>query len=176
MVIWLCGLSGSGKTTIGSALFRMLKPLIPGLVIIDGDIIRDLFGNDLGFDLQSRLVQIGRIQRFVKFLNDQDLPVIVAALYSNDELLSRNRNLFKRYFEVYVKAPFEILEERDTKGLYKSIRLGEIVDVVGIDIAWSEPKHPDLVADTEKNSATEIASEIIARNPHLSAIYEKFAG
>lgn len=170
MVIWLCGLSGSGKSTIGNALFQVLKPLVPNLVILDGDSIRDLFGNDLGFDVESRIMQIGRIQRIVQFLIDQDIAVIVAALFSTDELLQYNRRNFIRYFEVYVKAPIQILEMRDTKGLYKGARLGHIKDVVGVDIAWSEPTTSDLVANTEVSSVDEIVCQIIEENPHLSNI------
>jgi adenylylsulfate kinase-like enzyme len=170
MVIWLCGLSGSGKSTIGNALFQVLKPLIPNLVIVDGDTIRDLFGKDLGFDVESRIMQIGRIQRIVQFLIDQDIAVIVAALFSTDELLRYNRQNFIRYFEVYVKTPIQILEMRDTKGLYKGARLGHIKDVVGVDIAWSEPTTSDLVANTEASSVDEIVWQIIEENPHLSNI------
>jgi len=170
MVIWLCGLSGSGKSTIGNALFQVLKPLIPNLVIVDGDVVRDLFGKDLGFDIESRVRQIGRIQRIVKFLIDQDIAVIVAALFSTDELLQHNRKSFVRYFEVYVKTPMHILEMRDTKGLYKGARLGEVKDVVGVDIAWSEPNTSDLVANTEVSSVDDIVWQIIEGNPHLSKI------
>jgi adenylylsulfate kinase len=173
MVIWLCGLSGSGKSTIGNALFQQIKPLMPNLVLVDGDTIRSLFGNDLGFDVKSRIVQINRIQRIVKFLNEQELAVIVTALYSNVELLRHNRENFTRYFEVYVKTPIEILEKRDTKGLYKGARLGDIKDVVGVDIAWSEPKTSDLVANTEVSSVHEIVWRIIDENPHLSKIKMK---
>lgn len=170
MVIWLCGLSGSGKSTIGNALFEILKPLIPNLVIVDGDNIRELFGNDLGFDIDSRIRQIGRIQRIVKFLIDQDIAVIVTALFSTDELLEYNRRNFNRYFEVLVKAPIHILEMRDTKGLYKGARLGRIKNVVGIDIPWNEPTASDLVANTEVSSVDEIVLQIIEENPHLNKI------
>jgi len=170
MVIWLCGLSGSGKTTIGNSLFQVLKPLIPHLVIVDGDAIRDLFGNDLGFDVKSRITQIGRIQKIVKFLDKQELVVIVTALFSNDEISRYNRENFPSYFEVYLKTPLEILEKRDTKGLYNGARLGHIKDVVGVDIPWSEPINSDLVVNTEVSNVDEIVWQIIEKNPYLSKI------
>jgi adenylylsulfate kinase-like enzyme len=150
MVIWLTGLSGSGKTTIGKILYRELKPKLSNLVFVDGDTIRDIFLNDLGFDLSSRVTQISRVQNLVRFLEGQGLNVIVSALYSNPLLLRTNREIFSQYFEVYVETPMNVLEARDTKNLYRRSRDGLINNVVGIDIEWTPPQNPDLVVNTTK--------------------------
>jgi adenylyl-sulfate kinase len=175
MLIWMTGLSGSGKTTIAKALIAKLMPSLPTLVLIDGDSIRDLFGNDLGFDLESRLIQIMRIQRIAKFLTDQEVAVIVAALYSNTEILEFNRRTFESYFEVYVHAPMQILENRDTKGIYSKARSGDQINVVGIDIPWTPPQNPDVIARTDRTSVDEIVAEIIRSCPDLPKSVKKFS-
>jgi len=140
---------------------------MPALVLIDGDVVRDLYGNDLGFDVESRLIQIQRIQRLTKFLTDQEIPVVVAALYSNFEILEFNRQTFKSYFEVYVHASMDILENRNTKGIYDKARNGVQNNVVGIDIPWTPPQKPDLIAHTDRTSVEEIVTEIIESYPEL---------
>ena len=167
MVIWLTGLSGSGKSTIAKSLVDNLKPFLPGLVILDGDVIRELFGSDLGFDVRSRLIQIQRIQVLIKILVAQEIPIVVAALYSNSEILKFNRDSFQPYFEVFVDAPMEVLESRDTKGIYSRARAGDEVNVVGIDIPWERPQNPDLVVKTHTTSLNDIVLQIIRLNPLL---------
>lgn len=148
MVIWLTGLSGAGKSTIASELMTLMKPIHSHTVLIDGDVIRQLFGAGLGFDEASRVEQIGRLQRLALWLSGQDIPCIVAALYSNDELLRWNRENLTGYVEVYVSAALDILIERDTKGLYSKYLSGNMNNVVGMDIPWNPPSQPDLILET----------------------------
>lgn len=159
MVIWLTGLSGSGKSSLCTALYALLKPARPGLVRLDGDEIRAAFGSDLSFKEPDRFRQISRIQRIAKMLADQGLDVLVAALYANPELLAWNRANLPGYFEVYLEAEIDFLMGRDTKALYARARRGEIADVVGVDIPWHAPRNPDLVIA----SATAPAPELLAR-------------
>ncbi len=144
MIIWITGLSGSGKTTIAKGLINRLKARIKNLVNVDGDIIRDLFGNDLGFDINSRIKQIKRIQKLCMFLQKQNLIVIVSALYSNNDLLIWNRKNFKNYYEIYLEASLDLLKTRDVKGLYAKFSKGLEKNIVGIDIPWNTPKLYDL--------------------------------
>ena len=88
MVIWVSGLSASGKTTLCNAMWRLLKSQAPELVLLDGDVIRAVFSNDLGYREEDRVVQITRIQNLAKLLSDQGLVVLVAALYANHSLLA----------------------------------------------------------------------------------------
>ena len=87
MVIWITGLSGAGKTTLIQAVAGQVKRNLPELVLLDGDAIRQLFGNDLDYREDSRVIQIKRIQRMAKFLSDQGVVVMVAALYAHPDLL-----------------------------------------------------------------------------------------
>ncbi|UTW51619.1 adenylyl-sulfate kinase [bacterium SCSIO 12827] len=166
MVIWLTGMSGAGKTTICTALHDLLKPHLPELVLLDGDVIRRAFSQDLGFIESDRKVQIGRIQKLAKILSDQNLIVLVGALYAHPDLLSWNRQNLQPYFEVYVKASMSLLKERDSKGLYGS----SAPNVVGVDIPWHEPTHSDLVIDADQlpNPAS-VAHDIARAVPRLAA-------
>jgi len=155
MVIWITGLSGSGKTTLCTALRDLLKPQMPGLVVLDGDAVRAVFGHDLAYDEASRARQIGRIQALAKMLSNQGLVVLVAALYSHPDLLAWNRANLAPYFEVYLDAPLALVRARDSKGLYG----GGTRDVVGLDIPWHPPANPDLIVD----AATEEAPTALAR-------------
>lgn len=130
MVIWVTGLSGAGKTTLCRAMEAILRPRLPGLVMVDGDAVRALFGHDLDYSEASRVRQIKRLQALAQFLSDQGLAVIVAALYASPELLRWNRDNLQPYFEVYVQAPLDLVRGRDSKGLYG----GDAQDVVGLDI------------------------------------------
>ncbi len=148
MVLWITGLSASGKTTVGKAFLEISKDSGASKVFLDGDSVRELFGGDLGYDESSRIQHIQRVQRLAKFINDQGVDVVVAALYSNGELLADNRKLFREYFEVYLRADINFLKTRENKSLYTKSQSGEINDVVGVDIKWQEPINPDLIIDT----------------------------
>jgi adenylylsulfate kinase-like enzyme len=171
MVVWLTGLSGAGKTTIAEAIIRSAKPSLPSLVLIDGDVIRNLFGAGLGFDEVARKQQIGRIQQLALFLARQDIPVVVAALYAHPELLLWNRANLPGYFEVYVSTPLAVVERRNTKNLYAKARAGEMANVVGVDIPWYAPKCPDMNIDSSSGSSPqELADQVIRAVPKLAAL------
>ena len=173
MLIWLTGLSGAGKSTIANEIVRVVKPYLPELVMIDGDVVRDLFGAGLGFDEDARKQQITRIQRLALFLSRQNIPVIVAALYSNSSLLTWNRDNLPGYFEIYVDTPLDIVEERDTKGLYSKARAGQMAQVVGIDVPWHPPTKPDMVVYTHNTTPEFIARTIIQAVPRLFDALDK---
>ncbi len=162
-VIWLTGLSGAGKSTIATALVDALKPARQGVVLIDGDTVRALFGGDLAYHEAARREQIGRIQRLAHWLGGQGLCVVVAALYAHPELLAWNRANLPGYFEIYVDAPMNLLRTRDTKGLYAGAAAGAVSSVVGVDIPWHAPEHPDMVVDAARMDPPAETAQAIAR-------------
>ena len=89
MVIWVVGLSSSGKTTLCNSLKEMIKKHVPELVVLDGEACRAAFGVDLGHSEPDRIIQLGRLQATAKLLADQELAVIVAAVYAPPEVLNR---------------------------------------------------------------------------------------
>lgn len=174
MVIWITGLSGAGKTTLCQALQSKLRPVLPELALIDGDIIRDLFGKSLSFREEDRKIQIGRIQALAKMLSDQGLVVVVGALYAHPELLAWNRENLAGYFEIYLDAPLALVQARDSKGLYAGAADGVIPDVVGIDVPWHAPQTPDMRIDVAKGeSAEHIADLVISAVPRLAATLQR---
>lgn len=163
-VIWVTGLSGAGKTTLCSNLYERLKPGLPQLVLLDGDVVRQAFGNDLTHREADRIRQVHRLQGMSNVLARQGLTVIVAVLYNNPDLLKWNRETIPNYFEIYLKASLDTVEARDNKGLYEAARAGRMPDVVGLDIPWHEPAAPDLTVDVDRGRSTPaIAEEIIDR-------------
>lgn len=171
MVIWLTGMSGSGKTTLCTAMHAVLKPRLPHLVKLDGDEIRDAFGNDLTHVEADRMRQITRIQRIAKMLADQGLVVLVAALYAHPGLLAWNRANLPNYFEVYLKADLDFLSTRDSKGLYQKAQRGELKDLVGVDIPWNEPQQPDLVIDASGAKAPNLlALDVLRAIPRIAGM------
>jgi len=163
-VIWLTGLSSSGKTTISKRLYNNLAEKHSPIVLLDGDDIRVAFGEDLGHKESDRIIQIKRIQNIANILVKQNVSVIVAALYSSEDLLRWNRLNLQNYFEIYLKASIKTVESRDTKNLYSPALDGKIKNVVGIDIDYSHPKNSDVVVDMDKNPfIPEVLAEIIRR-------------
>jgi len=173
MVIWVLGLSGAGKTTLCQAIFQLLKPQMPGMVVLDGDVVRQAFGQDLGHNEADRIRQFQRLQGMAKVLADQKFSVIVAAVYSNKALLDWNRKNLKGYFEVYVDASLETVKRRDSKGLYKAAEEEKIRDVVGIDIPFRAPSNPDVVVNAnDQDTAQALASTLLKSLPNFSSVPE----
>ena len=133
MIIWITGLSSSGKTTLSNKLFNELNE-IKKLIQVDGDVVREIFDETLDYSISGRIRQINRIQKISKFLEKNHFTVIVSALYSNRELLKWNRENFEDYYEIFIDVPITILKERDKKGVYSNTK-----NVVGLDIDWEKP-------------------------------------
>jgi len=168
MVIWVTGLSGSGKTTLCNALWQLLKPRVPELVSLDGDVIRRVFGANLGYREEDRVVQIKRLQNLAKMLSEQGLVVLVAALYASPDLLGWNRQNIRDYFEVHLEASLETLRNRDDKGLYASLDAEAVRNVVGVDIPWHAPKAPDIKINTDNpQEPSALARRVLAAIPSL---------
>lgn len=153
MVIWMMGLSMAGKSTLSKLLYDELKPGVSNLVLVDGDVIRTLFGNDVDHTIAGRRVNAERISNLCKFLSDQNINVIAAVLSIFPEWQDWNRANIKNYQEVFIKASMENLEKRDTNNLYSEARKGLIKNVVGYDIPFPEPKMPDLVIENNEETA-----------------------
>jgi cytidine diphosphoramidate kinase len=174
MVIWITGISGAGKSTIANALMKLLKKNFSELINIDGDEVRDVFEEKLGYTEDDRILHIKRIQRLCLLLDRQKQIVITSALYSNTDLLDWNRKYFSEYYEIYLDAPIDLVKKRDTKGLYNKYAEGIEKNIVGIDIPWHAPSKSDLKIDFKNNySVNDIINKIIKIVPRFKNIDSK---
>ncbi len=165
MVIWLIGLSGSGKTTLGREIVNRARNEGQKVVFIDGDHIRTVFGNDLGHSLADRKRNADRICALCRFLDDQDIHVVCAILSIFHESQAWNRRHIARYHEVFIDAPMKLLARIDYKGLYARSERGEISDVVGVDIPFYPPPHPDRIISNDGP-----LSELLGHADELAAL------
>ena len=147
MLIWITGLSGAGKTTIATALYERLKRRHSNLVLLDGDDFREIMGQDVGYDLNSRKIMARRMSRLCKYLTGEGIHVICATISMYKEIHEFNRSAIQDYYEVLVDVSMENLVAQDKKQLYSRALKHEIYDVVGVDLPFDRPEHPDLVID-----------------------------
>ena len=173
MLIWIIGLSGSGKTTLANEVASIIRNTNKNVVILDGDDIREVFQNDLGYSIDDRKVNASRLCRLGKFLSEQGLIVITPILSIFPDSRKWNRKEVKNYFEVYIDTPKELLIARDTKGLYGAYIRGEKQNVVGMDIDFIPPEDPNLTIKNDKSldflllQANSIAETAIAKSNAL---------
>ncbi|MFQ5585417.1 MAG: adenylyl-sulfate kinase [Thermodesulfobacteriota bacterium] len=164
VVIWLTGLSGSGKSTIAVDLEHALLENGHHAYVLDGDNIRHGLNKNLGFSPEDRSENIRRIGEVAKLFCDANLITITAFIspYREDRGNVRALQREGEFIEVYVKCPVEVCEERDTKGLYKKARAGEIKEFTGISAPYEEPQNAEITLDTSKMSLDECVRSILS--------------
>ncbi len=162
LLIWLTGLSGSGKSTIANELEKKLYSNNFLSYLLDGDNIRVGLNNDLGFSDTDRKENIRRIAEVSKLMIDAGIIVITAFISPFEEERSFAKNLVKKenYFLVHIECSIEKCEARDVKGLYKKVRKGEIINFTGIDSPYEIPTKANLIVNTERESVKESVNKI----------------
>lgn len=162
-VYWITGLSGAGKTTIGKLFYQRMKQEYPDTVFLDGDIMREVFGADLGYTESERRKCAMRYARLCDMLQKQNLNVICCTISMFESVREWNREHIENYREIYIKVSMDTLQERDQKGLYSGKTTEKEKDVMGIQIAFEEPACPDLVLENNgEKTPEEQVREIIA--------------
>ena len=162
-LLWLTGLSGSGKSTVA---FRVEHALIErGCVayVLDGDNVRHGLNSNLGFSANDRAENIRRIGEVGKLFVDAGLITLSSFVspYRADRDQVRALLAEDQFFEIYVNTPLEICEQRDPKGLYKRARAGEIPNFTGISDPYEEPQAPELELKTDTVTIDEAARQVI---------------
>lgn len=148
MVVWIVGLSASGKTTLGRELVKQWRARDPRVVLLDGDAVREVFGHDKSADaysLEGRRRNAERMVALCSLMDRQDLQVVCCILSVFADMRRANRTRFSRYFEIFMDTPMALLEARDPKGLYAAAKRGEAKNVAGVDIPFERPDSADLV-------------------------------
>jgi len=176
-LLWMTGLSGSGKSTIAYTLEHALVQRGHLAYVLDGDNIRHGLNKNLGFSAEDRQENIRRIGEVGKLYVDTGIITITAFIspYRADRAVARETIGEGNFFEVFCDTPLDVCEERDPKGLYKKARAGEIKGFTGIDDPYEAPEKPEVVIDTSKLSPQDAAValiEILEKNGKIPAVSE----
>ena len=168
LVVWMYGMSGSGKSTIANAAEKVLHQEGHMTTILDGDNLRTGLNQHLGFSDDDRRENIRRVSHVAKLFAQQGILTLVSVITPRQELRDLARDVIGNdYYEVFVKASYDLCEKRDVKGLYAKAASGEIKNFTGKDSSFEEPKNPDLIIDTEGQEITESVAVL------LEAIHQK---
>jgi bifunctional enzyme CysN/CysC len=162
-VIWLTGLSGAGKSTIANLVEKMLFAAGRHTYLLDGDNVRHGLNKDLGFTEVDRVENIRRVAEVARLMVDAGLVVITSFIspFRAERQLARSLMAEGEFIEVFVDTPLEVAEQRDTKGLYRKARRGELKNFTGIDSPYERPTAPELVLDTTSMTPQQAAEKVI---------------
>jgi adenylylsulfate kinase len=160
--LWFTGLSGSGKSTLAQYLTPKLVALGKKVEVLDGDEVRENLSKGLGFSKEDRDTNIRRIGYVANMLSRNGVVSITAAISPYSSVRDEVREACQAAFvEVYVECPLEVVEERDTKGLYKKARQGIIKNFTGISDPYEAPSSPEVCVSTADESIEESAQKIL---------------
>ena len=162
-VVWLTGLSGSGKSTVARRVEQLLLERGRFAYVLDGDNVRFGLNKDLGFAPADRTENIRRIGEVAKLFADGSVLTVTAFIspYTKDRDAVREIMPEGRFIECLVDAPLEVCEERDPKGLYKKARSGEIPNFTGISAPYEAPPKPELVVTTAGCTVDQSAQQVV---------------
>ena len=162
-VIWMTGLSGAGKTTIGAGIERELNKRGYLTQVLDGDNIRSGINNNLGFSADDRFENIRRIAEVSKLFLNCGIICINSFISPTKAIRAMAKKIIGEddFIEVYVNAPLEVCEQRDVKGLYQKARDGKIKDFTGIDSPFEVPENPAIEIKTDQLSIDESVQQCL---------------
>ena len=171
LVVWFTGMSGAGKSTLASLLEEELRALGLLTFLLDGDHLRRGLNNDLDFSDASRHESIRRAAEVARLIVDAGIVVIASLIspFRADRDAARALFASGQFFEVHVDAPFEIVEARDVKGLYKKAREGLLPKFTGIDSPYEPPIEPELRLNTAELTPQEGLQRILLAVDSLGA-------
>ena len=143
--VWIIGLSASGKSTLSRLLVKKLRENGYPCLLLDGDEVRAIFHDRLGYDPEARREQTQRIVRLTRWASSQGILPVVAVIHPFEADRRKCRETLPGYFEVHLDCDVSVCAQRDTKNIYRPAFEGRAANVVGVDIPYDKPEHPDLV-------------------------------
>ena len=163
-VLWLTGLSGSGKSTIAQGLEHRLFAEGYFPQVLDGDNIRTGINNNLGFSLEDRQENIRRIAEVAKLYLNSGVIVLCSFISPTKEIREQAEEIIGKedFLEIFIDTPLEICEARDVKGLYAKARRGEIKDFTGIDAPYEAPEDAFLTVPTRDMTVEDAVTQVYA--------------
>jgi adenylyl-sulfate kinase len=168
--LWFTGLSGSGKSTLSQLVAARLRELGAKVEVLDGDIVRTLLCQGLGFSKDDRQENIRRIGFVCELLSRNGVIAIAAAISPYREGRDELRRRIPNFVEIYMNCPVEVLIKRDVKGLYKKALAGEISQFSGISDPYEAPISPDVTIDSSSDSPESSVTRILQRLQELEII------
>ena len=162
-VLWLYGMSGSGKSTIATEVERQLVSEGRFVVVLDGDNLRSGLNSDLGFTDEDRSENVRRTAEIAKLFSSQGVITLISVITPLRRFREMARKIVGSDFnEIYIMADFETCAQRDPKGLYAKVAEGKVANFTGKDSGFEEPEKAELILNTQKLSPTESATEILS--------------
>lgn len=162
-VLWLTGLSGSGKSTVADRLQRKLQEAGAQTCLLDGDRLRRGLNRDLGFSDAARSENVRRVAEVARLMAEAGLVVIVALIspFRADRRMARGLMAPGEFVEIFVDAPLAVCEARDTEGLYRRARAGELADFTGIGSRHEAPEAPEIVLKGAEEDPDRLAGRVL---------------
>jgi len=160
-ILWFTGLSGAGKSTLAQYLAPQLREAGVDVEILDGDEVRENLSKGLGFSKEDRDTNIRRIGYVANLLARNGVCSMTAAISPYRDIRREVRGMATNFVEVFVEAPLEVVEERDTKGLYKKARAGIIKNFTGISDPYEDPENPEVTVHTGNQTIEESAQSVM---------------
>jgi bifunctional enzyme CysN/CysC len=162
LTLWFTGLSGSGKSTLANEVEKRLVTMGKHTMLLDGDNVRHGLNKNLGFKEVDRIENIRRIAEVAKLMNEAGLIALTSFISPYEEDRENARALIgDDFIEIFVSTPLEVCEKRDSKGLYKKARAGEIPNFTGINSPYEKPKSPEITIDTSNCSIEKATNRIM---------------
>jgi adenylylsulfate kinase len=161
-VVWMEGLTGSGKTTLSRATAARLRDLGWNAEVLDGDEVRHMFSPELGFSRKDREFHARRVSYVAHLLARNRVAVIVAMITPYETSRQAARSVEgSRFEEVWLRCPIDVCRQRDPNGMYRRAMEGSVTGMTGVDAPFEEPLNPDLIVDTANASVEQSTDRIV---------------
>jgi len=177
LTVWSTGLSSAGKSTISEAVYERLRAMGYRVEWLDGDAVRQHLSRGLGFSKEDRDENIRRIGFVAHLLTRNGIIVLVSAISPYRAVRDEMRRKIGNFLEVYVRAPLEVCEQRDLKGIYRRARAGEMHGVTGVDDPYEPPLAAEIECHTDRetpaDSAERVLNAVLARLAENGTIHPR---